>query len=89
VAAFDFVGGPLEYYTYYTVSTDNVLLVLAGRYEIDVEGELAILEAGDAVFVQAGVEHRWRRKGGLKSRIISVIRETGFGVEGSWQPPGT
>jgi mannose-6-phosphate isomerase-like protein (cupin superfamily) len=65
------------------------MVVLHGRYEIDIEGELSMLEAGDAVFVGAGVEHRWRRCGGPKSRAITMIRESGAGGQGSGQPPGT
>jgi transcriptional regulator with XRE-family HTH domain len=88
IAAFDFVGGPLGYFTYYALPTDNVLLVLSGRFEIDVEGELASLEAGDAVFIKRGVSHRWRRQGGPKSRLISVIHATGSDLDASGPPPG-
>jgi transcriptional regulator with XRE-family HTH domain len=89
VAAVDFVGGPLRYFTYYTLPHDNVILVLSGRYELDVDGAISTLKAGDAAFVQQGVPHRWRRLGGPKSRLISVIRETGGGTESGRRPPGT
>jgi transcriptional regulator with XRE-family HTH domain len=76
IAAVDFIGGPLEYFTYYVLPSDNVLMVLSGKFEIDVEGEVAVLEAGDAVFVKQGVRHRWRRRGGPRSRLISVVHAT-------------
>jgi mannose-6-phosphate isomerase-like protein (cupin superfamily) len=38
---------------------DEIYLVLDGRGTLEVEGEPAPLEVGEAVFVEAGAEHRF------------------------------
>ncbi len=41
----------------HTLPTEDVIIMLAGRGVIRVEGEDFPIEAGDAIWIEAGVEH--------------------------------
>lgn len=70
----EFVGGPLEFGEYFVHDGDELLHVLDGRIEIEIEGDpLRALGVGDTIYVEAGVGHRWRRVPGDECRVLFVL----------------
>lgn len=70
----EFVGGPLEFGEYFVHDGDELLHVLDGRIEIEIEGDpLRALGGGDTIYVEAGAGHRWRRVPGDECRVLFVL----------------
>jgi transcriptional regulator with XRE-family HTH domain len=68
VAAPGSSGGP----ALYTMASEcEVCFVLEGALELDVEGELFSLQAGDALTFGAAVPHNWRTRDG--ARILWIL----------------
>jgi mannose-6-phosphate isomerase-like protein (cupin superfamily) len=56
---------------------DEVYVVLEGNGVLDVEGESVSLKEGDAVFVEAGADHRFSAYEQLSVLVIFVSRAAG------------
>src|SRR5512132_3306659 len=56
---------------------DEVYVVLEGPGVLDVEGESAPVKVGDAVFVEAGADHRFSAYEQLSVLVIFVRRPAG------------
>jgi mannose-6-phosphate isomerase-like protein (cupin superfamily) len=56
---------------------DEVYVVLEGSGVLDVEGESAPVKEGDAVFVEAGADHRFSAYEQLNVLVIFVRRPAG------------
>lgn len=52
---------------------DEVLLVLSGRFEIDVEGEKRGLGPGDSVFIPRGRRHRFSNIGTQTGEAVFAL----------------
>jgi transcriptional regulator with XRE-family HTH domain len=58
----------------YTLPSEcEVCFVLEGRVEIDVQGEIFELEAGDALTFGAAVPHTWRNVGPAGARVLWIL----------------
>ena len=53
-------------------ATDQVILVVDGRAEADLDGERSTLAPNDLVFVHAGTRHNFRNRGEGALRLITV-----------------
>jgi quercetin dioxygenase-like cupin family protein len=69
--AFDFSGGPREFYTWYKSKGDLVIILLAGQLEV--ETHTLAMAAGDTLFIRGGTSHRWRQVGRARSRVLTVL----------------
>jgi mannose-6-phosphate isomerase-like protein (cupin superfamily) len=56
---------------------DEVYVVLEGNGVLDVEGESVSVKVGDAVFVEAGADHRFSAYEQLSVLVIFVRRPAG------------
>jgi transcriptional regulator with XRE-family HTH domain len=71
--AFDFSGGPRQFYTWYKSKGDILIILLAGQLEVEVETHTLTMSAGDTLFVRADTNHRWRQVGRARSRVLTVL----------------
>jgi len=71
--AFDFSGGPHEFYTWYQSKGDMLLILLAGQLEVEVETHTLTMAAGDTLYVRGGANHRWRQIGRARCRLLTVL----------------
>ena len=71
--AFDFSGGPRQFYTWYKSKGDILIILLAGELEVEVETHTLTMSAGDTLFVRADTSHRWRQVGRARSRVLTVL----------------
>jgi transcriptional regulator with XRE-family HTH domain len=88
--AIEFVGGWEEFQDYSVHHNDEMVLVLAGSYEADVDGEHITLGAGDSVSYPGGTPHRYRLVGDGPHRFLAVIVPDEFDVvarDGATAPP--
>lgn len=53
-------------------TTDQVILVVDGQAEADLDGERSTLAPNDLVFVHAGTRHNFRNRGEGALRLITV-----------------
>jgi transcriptional regulator with XRE-family HTH domain len=61
----EFVGAPDDFQEYYTHAGDELVHVIAGELEVDLEGEgVYRLGPGDTLYYSGGIRHRWRRLAG-------------------------
>lgn len=70
---FDFTGGPRKFFTWYRVTEDLLMIMLAGQLEVELETEKLLLSAGDTLFVRGGTNHRWRQFGRARCRLLTVL----------------
>jgi transcriptional regulator with XRE-family HTH domain len=68
----EFVGAPREFEEYYVHNGEEFLYVVEGEIQVDVDGELSVLTAGDSVYYEGGLRHRWRQVGHGAVRVILV-----------------
>jgi transcriptional regulator with XRE-family HTH domain len=91
--AFDFSGGPRQFYTWYRSKGDVLIIVLAGQLEVEVETHALTMATGDTLYVRAGTNHRWRQVGRARCRVLTVLHspqwdESGPQLEESSVQPG-
>ncbi|RXZ68114.1 helix-turn-helix domain-containing protein [Agromyces albus] len=80
---------PLEYEgrntspgDYYVHAEDEFLYATAGPVMVDLDGEIVMLDTGDAVYYAGGVRHRWWSEAGIfrlivvkeRSRVVAAPR---------------
>jgi quercetin dioxygenase-like cupin family protein len=74
----EFVGGPTEFGEHFVHDGDELLHVLAGRIEVEIDDDpLRALGPGDTIYVEAGANHRWRRVPGEDCRVLFVLHNLG------------
>lgn len=77
----EFVGGPLEFGEYFVHDGDELLHVLEGRIEVEIDGDpLRALGTGDTIYIEAGAGHRWRRVPGDDCRVLFVLHNVSAGA---------
>ena len=91
--AFDFSGGPRQFYTWYRSKGDVLIILLAGQLEVEVETHALTMATGDTLYVRAGANHRWRQVGRARCRVLTVLHspqwdESGPQLEESSIQPG-
>jgi transcriptional regulator with XRE-family HTH domain len=91
--AFDFSGGPRQFYTWYRSKGDVLIILLAGQLEVEVETHALTMATGDTLYVRAGTNHRWRQVGRARCRVLTVLHspqwdESGPQLEESSIQPG-
>ena len=91
--AFDFSGGPRQFYTWYRSKGDVLIILLAGQLEVEVETHTLTMATGDTLYVRAGTNHRWRQVGRARCRVLTVLHspqwdESGPQLEESSIQPG-
>lgn len=75
----EFTGVATEWGDYYQHDGAEILYVIEGIAEIDVEGRpLAVLGPGDTVYWAGGIRHRWRQVGDRTVRALLVLANTPF-----------
>jgi quercetin dioxygenase-like cupin family protein len=57
-------------------SVEHEQYVLAGRIRITLGGEVRLVQAGDAVFIPAGVPHRYENAGPEVAEFLCVVPRT-------------
>lgn len=65
--------GPAHYHE----RAENVYILLDGRLEVEVAGELRHLERGDVLFIPPGLVHRTSNPGEETARFIEVYAPAG------------
>ena len=58
--------------------TDEIIYVLEGGYEMQIDGKMLDAKAGDTVFIRRGSVHTFRNVSNKTSRILAVITPSGF-----------
>jgi transcriptional regulator with XRE-family HTH domain len=91
--AFDFSGGPRQFYTWYRSKGDVLIILLSGQLEVEVETHTLTMATGDTLYVRAGTNHRWRQVGRARCRVLTVLHspqwdESGPQLEESSIQPG-
>ena len=71
--AFDFSGGPRQFYTWYKSKGDILMILLAGQLEVEIDTHTLTMAAGDTLFVRGGTNHRWRQVGRARCRVLTVL----------------
>ena len=56
---------------------DEMMLVLSGRIQVDLTGELIVLRPGDCIYFDAATPHRSRSLGKRLSRALVVVSALG------------
>jgi transcriptional regulator with XRE-family HTH domain len=56
---------------------DEMVLVLSGRIQVDLDGELIVLNPGDCIYFDASTPHRSRSLGKRLSRAVVVVSALG------------
>jgi steroid delta-isomerase-like uncharacterized protein len=54
-------------------NSEEMLIVLAGRIEAEVNGETAPVEAGQVIAIPAGAQHSFRNTGTVPARLLAVM----------------
>jgi quercetin dioxygenase-like cupin family protein len=68
----EFTGAPTAFQEYFVHDGEEFLYVVQGTVEVDVEGDLSVLAAGDSLYYQGGLRHRWRQAATGPVRVILV-----------------
>jgi quercetin dioxygenase-like cupin family protein len=68
----EFNGAPREFDEYYRHDGEELVYVVRGLIEIEVEGELHTAAAGDSVYYPGGYRHRWRSLSDEEVRLVVV-----------------
>jgi quercetin dioxygenase-like cupin family protein len=68
----EFNGAPRDFDEYYRHDGEELVYVVRGQIEIDVEGELHTAAAGDSVYYPGGYRHRWRSLSDEEVRLVVV-----------------
>jgi mannose-6-phosphate isomerase-like protein (cupin superfamily) len=76
--AFDWIDGPHEWEGPFVHRNDEVMYVLEGAVEVELDGELFVVETGDSIIYSGGVEHRWRAVT-ARSRVLVVVASEHLG----------
>lgn len=58
--------------------TDEIIYVLEGKYELQIDGKTFVAKTGDTVFIERGQVHTFRNISKSASRILAVITPSGF-----------
>ena len=73
MAVSEWTGGSRAWPEKRDVAAGEVLVYVArGKLEVDLDGEIHALEEGDALLFDGGVPHRFRRTGGVSTRVLKV-----------------
>jgi transcriptional regulator with XRE-family HTH domain len=73
LAVREWTGGSRRWPEEHEVTAGEVLLYVArGGLEVDLDGEIHALSEGDALLFDGGVPHRFRRTGGVGTRVLKV-----------------
>jgi quercetin dioxygenase-like cupin family protein len=68
----EFNGAPRDFDEYYRHDGEELVYVVRGQIEIEVEGELHTAAAGDSVYYPGGYRHRWRSLSDEEVRLVVV-----------------
>lgn len=68
----EFNGAPRDFDEYYRHDGEELVYVVRGQIEIEVEGELHTVAAGDSVYYPGGYRHRWRSLSDEEVRLVVV-----------------
>jgi mannose-6-phosphate isomerase-like protein (cupin superfamily) len=52
---------------------DEMVLVMSGRIQVDLDGDLITLRAGDCIYFDAAIPHRSRSLGKTAARTLVVV----------------
>lgn len=70
--AFDWIDGPRNWEGPFVHRNDEVMYVLEGAIEAELDGETYIVETGDSITYSGGVQHRWRATT-ARSRVLVIV----------------
>ncbi|MGF7238892.1 MAG: helix-turn-helix domain-containing protein [Frankia sp.] len=68
----EYTGAPATFQDYYRHDGEEFVYVSAGLIEVDIEGDLFTVGAGESVYYAGGLAHRWRGLGGDEVRLVVV-----------------
>jgi transcriptional regulator with XRE-family HTH domain len=83
--AFDWIDGPRAWEGPFVHRNDEVMYVLEGAIEVELDGALHVVETGDSISYSGGVQHRWRATT-ARSRVIVIVASEHLGRT---DPPAT
>ncbi|CAN5638306.1 XRE family transcriptional regulator [soil metagenome] len=70
--AFDWIDGPHDWEGPFVHRNDEVMYVLEGAIEAELDGVTYVVETGDSITYSGGVQHRWRATT-KRSRVIVIV----------------
>jgi len=76
--AFDWVDGPRNWEGPFVHRNDEVMYVLEGAIDVELDGEVFTVETGDSISYSGGVQHRWRSTT-ARSRVIVIVASEHLG----------
>jgi len=68
----EYIGAPAVFHDYFQHDGEEFVYVVAGRIEVDVQGDLYTIGAGESIYYAGGVRHRWRSLDGEQARLVVV-----------------
>ncbi|MFT4052137.1 MAG: XRE family transcriptional regulator [Microbacterium sp.] len=66
------MSGAFEEKMWWVHDEEEFVLVLEGSLTVILDDEEIVLEAGDAVYYDGGIRHRWRTEPGKTARVLNV-----------------
>ncbi|WP_255355840.1 cupin domain-containing protein, partial [Frankia sp. CpI1-P] len=67
-----YTGAPASFHDYFQHDGEEFVYVVSGCIEVDVDGVLHTVAAGESVYYAGGVRHRWRGLDGEQVRLVVV-----------------
>lgn len=58
--------------------TDEIIYILDGKYELEIDGQTQIIQKGDTVVVPRKTTHSFRNLLETESKLLAVITPSGF-----------
>ncbi|SNQ49814.1 putative transcriptional regulator [Frankia canadensis] len=68
----EYVGAPTAFDDYFQHDGEEFVYVVAGLIEVDVDGALHVIGAGESIYYAGGARHRWRSLDGEQTRLVVV-----------------
>ncbi|KJE22092.1 transcriptional regulator, XRE family with cupin sensor [Frankia torreyi] len=68
----EYTGAPASFHDYFQHDGEEFVYVVSGCIEVDVDGVLHTVAAGESVYYAGGVRHRWRGLDGEQVRLVVV-----------------
>jgi transcriptional regulator with XRE-family HTH domain len=68
----EYTGAPKQFHEYFSHAGEELVYVVRGTIEIDIEGELNVATVGECVYYAGGLRHRWRSISRAEVQLVVV-----------------
>jgi quercetin dioxygenase-like cupin family protein len=68
----EYTGAPSAFDDYICHDGEEFVYVVRGLIEVDIEGDLHVVAAGDSVYYAGGLRHRWRSISAAEVQLVVV-----------------